>query len=442
MRLYNFSSRKIEKFKLISKTVGLYTCGPTVYDFVHIGNLRTYIFEDILRRVLEVNGYKVKHVENITDVDDKIIKGMREKGIGISEFTKPYEEHFFEDLEKLNIKKARFYPKATQHIKEMTNLIGRLMEKGLAYKTEDGIYFDISKFPNYGKLSNLEKRELRQGARVEADEYEKENPADFALWKFKKPDEPYWPSTWGDGRPGWHIECSAMAMKYLGETIDIHCGAVDLLFPHHENEIAQSDGATGKKFVNYWLEGEHLLLSGQKMAKSLGNIVTLEILESKGFDPLAFRYLILTAHYRTKLNFTWDSLKSATNALNNLKFEVANMKGEGRIDQALTKKFVESVNDDLDVPQALAILWETVRSDLDGGIKRETILKFDQVLGLGLDEIKTAELPKGARELIAKREKFRAKGNFEEADKIRNQLKEVGVEIEDAEKGPIWKIRT
>jgi cysteinyl-tRNA synthetase len=442
LKLYNFLTRKIEVFKPINPPdVSLYTCGPTVYDFAHIGNFRTYIFEDVLRRVLEANGYKVKHVANITDVDDKIIKGMREKGIGISEFTKPYEEAFFEDLEKLNIKRAHFYPKATLHIKEMIDLISRLLGKGFAYKTEDGVFFNISKFPKYGKLSRLKKKNLKRGVRMAADEYEKENPCDFALWKMAKKGEPSWDAPFGRGRPGWHIECSAMSMKYLGQSLDIHTGAVDLLFPHHENEIAQSEGATGKKFVNFWLEDEHLLVSGQKMAKSLGNIITLKDLEAKGFDPLAFRYLVLTAHYRTKLNFTWDSLKSAANALNNLRFEIANMKGEGKRDQLLEKRFMEAVSNDLDTPQALVILWEIVRSDLDGAAKKATLLKLDQVLGLGLDKIKLARLPKGAKELIARREELRAKSKFKEADKIRQELKKMGVCLEDTIEGPRWKIK-
>jgi cysteinyl-tRNA synthetase len=442
IRLYNFLTRKLEQFKPLNPpSVTLYTCGPTVYDFAHIGNFRTYIFEDILRRVLEKNGYKVKHVANITDVDDKIIKGARGKGLGIEEFSAPFEKQFFADLEKLNIKKAEFYPKATHHIDQMIKLIEKLLEKDLAYKTEDGVYFDISKFKNYGRLSNLAKRKIKEGARVATDLYEKDQPADFALWKFKKPGEPFWSSPWGEGRPGWHIECSAMSQEYLGETIDIHCGAVDLLFPHHENEIAQSEGVTGKKFVNFWLESEHLLVSGQKMAKSLGNIITLGDLQGKGFDPLAFRYLVLTAHYRTKLNFTWDSQKSAANALDNLRFEIANMKDEGKVDQALEEKFIEAVNNDLDTPKALAILWEVVRSNLDGGAKKATILKFDSVLGLGFVKIKSVKLPKGAKELIEKREELRRQGKWSQADKIRKELKRTGVEIEDTKKGPVWKVK-
>ncbi|MDO8443527.1 MAG: cysteine--tRNA ligase, partial [Candidatus Azambacteria bacterium] len=327
VKLYNFLTRKKETFKsLRPKQVGFYACGPTVYDYAHIGNLRTYIFEDILKRTLEYNEYKVNLVVNITDVEDKIIRESAKAGKSISDFVKPYEKAFFDDLKKLNIEKAWKYPKATKHIKEMLKIISALLKKGLAYESGGSIYFALSKFKSYGKLSGLKNRELKTGARVDVDEYDKTNAEDFVLWKAAKNNEPSWNASFGKGRPGWHIECSAMSMRYLGETFDIHGGAIDLLFPHHENEIAQSEGATGKPFVKYFIEGEHLSVNGEKMSKSLGNIFNLRDLEAKKFEPLAFRYLALTAHYRSKLNFTWESLQASQNALNNLQEAVIKIK--------------------------------------------------------------------------------------------------------------------
>ena len=454
LKFYNFLSRQIEEFKPIETIVGLYTCGPTVYDFAHIGNLRTYIFEDILKRTLKLNGFKVKHVMNITDIDDKIIKRSREEGVGYRELGEKYEKAFFEDLAKLKIEKADLYPRATDHINEMISLIERLIKKGLAYKTDDGVFFAINKFPSYGRLSQIDKKNLKTGARIEADLYEKENPADFALWKKVKPGEPAWNAPFGAGRPGWHIECSAMALKYLddvfdGETvypergrgIDIHTGAVDLLFPHHENEIAQSDGATGKNFVNFWLEGEHLLVEGQKMAKSLGNYYTLSDLVKKSFNPLAFRYLVLTCHYRSKLNFTWKSLEAAQNALDNLCEEITQMP-EAKIGCAqFEEDFLSALSNDLDTPKAIAILWELLKSDYPASAKKKTLLWMDQVLGLGFDKVAKPELPAGVAELIEGREKARQAGDWDLADKIREEIKAKGVEIEDTPTGPIWKVK-
>ena len=331
VKIYNHLSHKIETFEpLHPKRVGLYTCGPTVYNYAHIGNLRTYIFEDILRRALEYDGYKVKHIMNITDVEDKIIDAAKKTGKSIYEFTEPYEKAFYGDLEKLNIKKAYRYPKATANIAEMIKIISALLRKGLAYKADGSIYFDISKFKKYGRLSGVKSRELKTGARIDADEYAKETAEDFVLWKKAKAGEPWWQAPFGKGRPGWHIECSAMSMKYLGATFDIHAGAVDLIFPHHENEIAQSEGATGRLFVKYFIEGEHLLVDGEKMSKSLGNIFNLRDIEAKGFDPLAFRYLVLIAHYRSKLNFTWKSLEGAQNALDKLRESVIEIKNTSK----------------------------------------------------------------------------------------------------------------
>lgn len=453
LKLYNYLSRETEEFNPISgKKVGIYTCGPTVYDFVHIGNWRTFVFEDILKRVLKVDGYKVTHVMNITDIDDKIIRKANEQRVDFAKITKKYEQFFFDDLEKLNILKADFYPKATQSINSMIRIIELLLKKGVAYKAEDGIYFSVEKYPSYGKLSGLEKRKLKKGARVNDDLYDKESWSDFALWKFPSTRsarsgqvviEPGWDAPFGKGRPGWHIECSAMSMDRLGErgrTIDIHCGGVDLLFPHHENEIAQSEAATGKKFVNYWLEGEHLLVNGEKMSKSLGNIYTLPDIEKRGFSPLSLRYLFLTAHYRSKLNFTWESLKAAQNALDNLKGEVASWDKPKIGCAEFEKNFKKEICDDLDTPKAVATMWEMIKSDYPTSAKHQSILVMDEVIGLGLDRIKKLELPAGAEELIDRREQLRLEGKFEESDKLRKELLGMGVEVEDTEQGPKWKV--
>lgn len=454
LKLYNTLARKKQVFKpLHGKRVGLYTCGPTVYWHAHIGNLRTYTFEDILRRVLKYNGYQVKQVMNITDVEDKIIKKAQQEKKDIYAITKPYTKIFFEDLKKLNIEKVESYPKATEHIKEMIGLTKKLLAKGIAYRGEDGsIYFSIKKFKNYGKLSQLKKRELKIGARISADEYNKDDAQDFVLWKSAKPNEPTWPSPWGKGRPGWHIECSAMSMKYLGKTLDIHAGAVDLIFPHHENEIAQSEGATGKIFSKFWVHGEHLLVDGQKMSKSLGNIFTLRDLENKKISPLAFRYLVLTSHYRSKLNFTWKSIEGAQKALDNLYNELRNsMSGTSDVPninvnfrtsdvQKFEKKFLEAINDDLNTPKAIAVIWEIIKNkNFNQKSKKQLLLKFDKVLGLGLAKIKpqkTAEIPEKIRQLAAEREKLRVNKQFIQADALRKKIERLGYIVSDTASGP------
>jgi cysteinyl-tRNA synthetase len=448
IKLYNFLSRKKEIFKpLKDKKAGIYTCGPTVYDEAHIGNLRTYIFEDILKRVLIYNGYKVKHIMNITDVEDKIIKKMQAENKTLKEITEPFIKIFFEDLEKLNIQKANVYPKATETIKEIIRLINILLKKGFAYKGNDGsIYFKISKFKNYGKLSQLKKRQIKSGARVNVDEYGKGEATDFVLWKTEKSGEPFWPAPFGNGRPGWHIECSAMSMKYLGEKFDIHCGATDLIFPHHENEIAQSEAATGKKFVNFWVEGEHLLVDNKKMSKSLGNFYTLKDIEKAGFNPLAFRYLILTTHYRARLNFTWQSLKAAQRSLDNLKSlvsEIKNKIGKTKTDPLFRRladqseqKFLKAANDDLNMPKALAILWGTIRNPkFSVKEKHNLILKFDKILGLNLKNVKRPVIPQDIMKLVKKREQLRREKNWEEADAIRKRLEKKGWIVKDTNMG-------
>jgi len=450
LKLYNVLTRKKQVFRPLHKKalqqnpgqVSLYTCGPTVYDFAHIGNLRTYIFEDVLRRALKYNGYKVRQVMNITDVDDKIIKRSQKEKKNIYQITRPLTKIFFSDLKKLNVEKAEVYPRATAHIKEIIKLIQILLKKGFAYQGKDkSIYFKISKFKNYGRLSGLKKRELKIGARIEADEYNKNQAQDFVLWKSKKRGEAFWPSPFGDGRPGWHIECSAMAMKYLSNTLDIHAGAVDLIFPHHENEIAQSEAASGKKFVNYWVEGEHLSVDGKKMAKSLNNFYTLRDLENKKFNPLAFRYLVLTSHYRSKLNFTWKSIAAAQNALGNLTDNIQLMtndqtKTNGRKIINYKKRFLAAINDDLDTPKALSIVWQLVKDNqLSPESKKKLLLNFDKILGLGLDKIKPFEIPPKIKQMAAKREKLRVNKQFIQADALRKKVERLGYKIEDTAYG-------
>ncbi len=320
MKLHNTLGRRLtELTPLEPGHVRLYTCGPTVYNVVHIGNLRTFVFEDVLRRHLLAKGYRVTQIMNLTDVDDKTIRGAREEGVSLGEFTAKYEEAFFRDIRRLNVQQAEKYPKATDHVPEMIALIEKLRERGHTYDSEGSVYFRIATFPDYGKLSQIDLTQTRRGERVAEDEYEKEDVRDFALWKGAKPGEPSWPSPFGEGRPGWHIECSAMSMKYLGTHFDIHTGAVDNIFPHHENEIAQSEAATGEKFVEIWLHAEHLVVDGEKMSKSKGNFYTLDDVLARRDDTAAVRYLFLSVPYRRKLNFTWDALAGAASAVDRIR---------------------------------------------------------------------------------------------------------------------------
>ena len=317
--LFNTLGRKLAPFRPINPgEARIYACGPTVYNDIHIGNLRSFLVGDLLRRSLRHLGYRVTHVMNLTDVDDKTIQGAHKAGVTLTEYTAPFIQTFLRDLETLRIERVERFPKATDHIPEMIRLIEQLIEKGYAYESDGSVFFSIAKDEDYGRLSGFDLDQARQGERVASDEYGKEDVRDFVLWKAVKPGEPSWPSPWGDGRPGWHIECSAMSMKYLGETFDIHCGGVDLIFPHHENEIAQSESATGKPFVHTWLHGEHLIVDGQKMSKSLGNQYTLPDLLGRGCSARALRYLFLSVHYRQKLNFTFESLEGAAGALRRL----------------------------------------------------------------------------------------------------------------------------
>ena len=451
LKLYNTLSRKKEVFRPQKATVSLYTCGPTVHDFAHIGNLRSAIFGDLLRRTLEYNGYKVKQITNITDIEDKIFKRAKREKKSLYEITRPYTKLYLKDLEKLNIKKSAEYPIVTGHIKEIIKLIERLLEKGIAYEGRDGsIYFEISKFKGYGKLAKLKGVDLKHGARVTSDEYSKENAGDFVLWKAKKKGELSWQSPFGAGRPGWHIECSALSMRYLGEHIDIHTGGVDLIFPHHVNEIAQSEAATGKKFVNYWVHGEHLLVDGGKMAKSLKNFYTLKDFEEHGFYPLVFRYFVMNAHYRSKINFTWDSVVSAEHALDNLYRETARLglavKKEKKRSwkhraSVYEKRFLGALNDDLNLPRAIATTWAVVNDELlPAKRKRELIFKFDNVLGLNLKSADAlTKTTKRIKTLVKSREEMRNNEQFVKADSLRDKVEKLGYTIEDTPYGPfLW----
>lgn len=464
LQFYNTLTRKKEPFKPIEEgKVRLYSCGLTVYDYAHIGNLRAYVFVDLLRRWLEYRGFDVKHVMNITDVDDKTIRGKQKEGMSLKQYTQRYIDAFFEDLEKLNIKKAKIIPKATEHIEDMVRLVEVLVEKGYGYRGEDGsIYYDISKFKGYGKLSKMKIKELKAGARVKVDEYGKEQASDFALWKAWDPEDGdvFWETRLGKGRPGWHIECSAMSMKYLGETLDIHTGGVDLIFPHHENEIAQSEAATGKKFVNYWLHNEHLLVEGERMGKSLGNFYTLRDLVRMRHNPLVVRYLLMSTHYRTQLNFTFKGLEAAKNALRRLYDfmdrleEIKNSKGKDvrKLVEKARKDFENAMDDDLDVSKALATVFNLVREVntlIDQkklgrkGAKqvKDLMMDFDKVLAFlgGFWKRKEEKLSKEVEDLIKMREEARRAKDWKTADVIRNKLREMGIILEDTPEGVKWK---
>ncbi len=457
---FNTLTRQKEEFvPLEAGKVGMYTCGPTVWDFPHIGNYRTFLFEDLLRRYLKYRGFQVTQVMNLTDIDDKIIKGSLARGISLDEFTAPYKKIFFEDLKTLNAESAEVYPEATKHIKEMVDIIKKLLEKKHAYEMEGSIYFKISTFPEYGKLSKMNLEELKVGARVKADEYEKEQVSDFALWKGwdEKDGDIFWETEIGKGRPGWHIECSAMSMKYLGEHFDIHTGGVDNIFPHHENEIAQSQSATGKKFVNHWLHAEHLLVKNKKMAKSLGNFYTLRDILKQGWYPMAIRYLLLSTYYRQQLNFTFEGLEAAKNSLQRIydfMDELKTIEKEGKNPQVeklvnlAKEKFEAGLDDDLNVSVGLAAIFDLIyevnkllRENKVFKTDKELILNqlddFDNVLGY----LKKPEesLDDKAVQLVEQREKARQEKNWQLADQLRKQLLEMGIILEDTSSGTKWK---
>ncbi|MGC9065750.1 MAG: cysteine--tRNA ligase [Candidatus Ratteibacteria bacterium] len=454
---FNTLSRQKEQFKPIEEgIVKMYTCGPTVYDYAHIGNFRAYVFEDVLHRFLEYVGYRVNRVMNITDIDDKTIAGAIKEGVSLSQYTEKYIKAFFEDMDCLKLKRATHFPRATQHIPEMVSLIKKLIEKGHAYEKNGSIYFKISSFPEYGKLSHYDFENLLTTS-TDADEYEKDQARDFALWKATKDEPFFWDTEIGRGRPGWHIECSAMSMKYLGETFDIHTGGVDNIFPHHENEIAQSEAVTGKKFVNYWLHCAHLLVNGEKMSKSKGNFYTLRDLLKKGYHPSGIRYLLMTTHYRDPLNFTEQSLKQAENTVKHIQafyqrisFALDN---EGNSNQDIeqyineaSESFINALSDDLNISLAMSEIFkfmhgvnEICEKTKISGSDAKRIIEFLEKINEVIAIIEPVEkLPDNFVNLIKKREQARKEKNFTLADQIRSTLAESGIILEDTPYGTRW----
>ncbi len=471
MRLYNSLSRQKEEFVPIDpagKKVGMYTCGMTVYDYAHIGHGFKYVHDDVLRRTLEYLGYEVKHVQNVTDVghlvsdadegEDKLEKGAKKFGKTVWEVAEYFTDYFYQTMDKLNILRPNVICKATEHIPEQIELVRKLVEKGYGYETEEAVYFDVTKFKDYGKMfgQKLEDKKVAVREEVKTGEHKK-HPADFSLW-FKRVGRfadhvMHWDSPWGEGFPGWHVECSAMSMKYLGEQFDIHTGGKDHLSVHHPNEIAQSEAATGKSpWVKYWIHHNFLKVEGQKMSKSLGNLVKVEDVEEKGFDVIALRYLFLTAHHSTELNFTWEALKGAQIALNKLRDRLAEMRSrvEGK-EESRTKlseeklqkvqmwqaRFRERIEDDLDMPGALAIVWEMLKDNIPGYDKVDLLLDWDQVLGLNLYQVSSIkyQVSKEVLDLVDKRETLRREKKWEEADELRKQIEDLGYTVEDTEEG-------
>ncbi len=441
--LFNTLTHKNEVFVPQNKDeVTIYHCGPTVYNTPHIGNYRTFILDDLIRRIFEYNDFKVNQAMNITDVDDKTIKGSVEAKLPLKEFTQKYEKLFLDEIESLNIKKPNHLIRATDHIKEMIDMISILLEKEYAYIAKDGVYLAINKVQNYGKLADLDLSKTSK-ERIHNDNYDKDNPRDFTLWKFRTPEDgdAFWPAVFGEGRPGWHIECSAMSKKALGDTIDIHSGGIDLIFPHHTNEIAQSECVTGKTFVNYWIHGGFVNIANEKMAKSAGIFFKLSDLHDNAISPLGFRYWTLTAHYRSPINFTIDAVLGAQNALIRLIKLVMNFPKGGVINPAYQAKFLGFINDDLDLPKAIALLWELVSdSNVSEADKRATIVDFDRVFGLKLDSV--PEVPEDnspiPAEIIAlkdAREEARQSKDWSKADALRKEIEDRGYEVLDGKDG-------
>jgi len=466
--LYNTLGRTLEPFRPVTPgEAHIYACGPTVYNEIHIGNLRAFMVQDVLRRSLRHLGYKVVQVMNLTDVDDKTILGANKAGVSLAEYTEPFVQSFRRDLETLHIEPVEHFPRATEHIAGMIALIETLVAKGYAYASDGSVFFSIAKFPDYGRLSGFDLDQVQRGERVAADEYGKEDVRDFVLWKGVKPGEPSWESPWGPGRPGWHVECSAMSMGLLGETFDLHCGGVDLIFPHHENEIAQSESATGKPFVRTWLHSEHLIVDGQKMSKSLGNQYTLPDLLERGLSPRALRYLFLSVHYRQKINFTFESLEGVTNALyrvDQMRFRLAHAVEKGGPDARLAKAadrlredFAAALAEDLNLSVALAAVFAFVKEANvaieEGRIgegDRERVLAalagVDEVLGV----LDPAEWPEGQAKdddsdeierLVEERWQARKNRDFATSDRLRDELVARGIALEDTPNGTRWKRR-
>jgi cysteinyl-tRNA synthetase len=458
LTLYDNYERALRPFVPLEAggPVGVYTCGPTVYDYQHIGNFRTFLFEDLLKRVLRWNGYRVRHVMNITDVghltsdadtgEDKMEKGSRRTGMTAWEIAQLYTDAFLADMKALHIEDPDVLCRATDHVREQIEFIADIERKGFAYATADGVYFDTSKLPDYGHLARLDKDGLAAGHRVE--QGEKRHPTDFALWKFSPPGEQRqmeWDSPWGTGFPGWHIECSAMAQKYLGDWFDIHCGGEDHIPVHHTNEIAQTEARVGTRLANFWMHGYFLLSNDAKMAKSAGEFLRIASLVERGYDPIAFRYLCLTGHYRTQLNFTWDALDAAQTGLDRMRqgFHALPADAATQADPALVERFTDMLNDDLNLPRALAVAWEALRGDAPAAVKRATLAKLDEVLGLGLAtwQPKAVAVPADIDALAKARADSRKARNWAEADRLRTALADAGWEVEDRADGHVLKRR-
>ncbi|MFH1011336.1 MAG: cysteine--tRNA ligase [bacterium] len=461
IRFYNTLTRRIEDFQPLEEgKVGLYTCGPTVYNLAHIGNFRAFVFCDLLRRYLKYRGFKVFHVMNLTDVDDKTIRDSTAEGIPLGEFTARYKRAFFEDRDTLRIEPVEIYPEATEHIPDMVRTIERLTERGHTYVADGSTYFKIDTFPSYGKFANLDLSGMRAGTRIAADTYEKEDARDFVLWKAWTPEDGsvFWDTPLGRGRPGWHIECSAMSQKYLGETFDIHGGGVDLIFPHHQNEIAQAEGATGKPFVRYWLHSEFLLVDGQKMSKSLGNFYTLRDVLERGYRPMEVRYVLLGTHYRQQLNFTFDGLAAARGALERLRdfavnVRLADGKAVGKaLDEIIEQRegeFVTALDDDLNIAPALGAVFNFVRdvsrlisenrlAKEDSGKVLSKLSDWNKVLGFMDLEEEVLTDDEVIRQIERRRE-ARERKDWAKADEIRGELERKGILLEDRATGTIWK---
>ncbi|MDD5589971.1 MAG: cysteine--tRNA ligase [Candidatus Portnoybacteria bacterium] len=451
LQFYNSLTRKKEEFKPINENeVGLYCCGPTVYNYAHIGNFRPYVFADVLRRAIEYRGLKTKFVMNITDVDDKTIRDSRQKYPelepmeALKKFTGEFEQFFWEDSKKLNIKKPDIITRATEYIAEMQELIKKIMNAGYGYEKDGSFYLSVAKFADdhkYGNLVDIDLKQMKSGTRALSDEYEKEDVQDFVLWKAAKDNEPAWDFNYNEknyhGRPGWHIECSAMSHKCLGAPFDIHTGGIDLKFPHHENEITQSVAGYGsEKMANFFLHNEHVLVDGQRMGKRFKNFYIIRDREEKKINPLAYSYLVLTVHYRSKLNFTWESLNAASSALSSLYSAVVSFPDGGVINAEHKKEFSEAIGDDLDTPRAIAIIWKLVK---DGKIpaadKKATLLDFDRVLGLDLAKAKAVEIPEEIKKLAQAREQMRKEKKWDEADELRQKIEAQGFEIQDSADG-------
>ena len=456
IRFHNTMTRRVEPFlPMVEGEVRMYTCGPTVYDYAHIGNFRAYVWEDTLRRYLKSRGFKVTQIMNITDVDDKTIRGAAARGVSLDEYTAGYIDAFFQDLDSLNIERAEIYPRATRHIDEMVELCHRLIASRYTYETQGSLYFRIASFDGYGKLSHIDMAGILPGARVETDEYEKDDLRDFVLWKARKEGEPSWTTTLGEGRPGWHLECSAMSMKYLGESFDIHTGAVDNIFPHHENEIAQSEAATQRPFVRHWMHCEHLIVDGEKMSKSRGNFHTLRDLLARELPARAIRYFLLTAHYRKQINFTIEGVSQAAAALTRLDDFADRLDREpagtgGQLAASLARhkeRFDAALADDLNTPEALAAAFDMLREANAAFDRGEGAAAERSAIGAFFDEVRyvfgiqrpSLDLTGEIEEMIDRRETARRSRDFTAADRIRRELLDRGVVLEDTPQGVRWK---